>query len=178
MKKLLLGLFAVSLLVSCKKEIDELPEPTQTGANTFGARINGEMWGPMKLGVINTPVLEARYYGDGTLLITASNYASSPKESEMEIYLYKVTEPGTYQVNDNTAHYPRPAANFMYFEERKFTPTDTWITNSKYTGTVTITKLDTENKIVAGTFSFDAMSIGMNPKELRVTDGRFDLKYE
>ena len=179
MKKLLLGLLAVSLFAGCDKEIEELPEPTETGANTFGAKINGELWGPMKLqGIINTKVLEARYYGDGTLLITASNYASSPKESEMEIYLYNVKDTGTYIVNDNTVHYPRPAANFMYFEERKLTPTETWITNSKYTGTVTISKLDTQNKIVAGTFSFDAISVGMDPKTLKVTDGRFDLKYE
>jgi hypothetical protein len=177
MKKLWLALFTVLVVVSCKKDIDELPEPTETGANTFGAVVNGELWGPMKHRIINSEVLKAQYYSNGRLLIKVGNYASSPTETDMEIYLYNVQGTGTYQVNENTGREPMPAANYMYFEKRRLTPINTWITSSTHTGTVTITKLDKENKIVAGTFSFDALSIGMNPVALKVTDGRFDLKY-
>ena len=49
MKKLLFVLASVAVLTSCKKEVDELPEPTQTGANIFGAKLNGEFWVPQKI---------------------------------------------------------------------------------------------------------------------------------
>ena len=177
MKKALLGLFAVVLLVSCKKQIDELPETTETGSNTFGVKLNNELWGPMKQGVMYTPaILEARFFGPTTLKINARNFASTPKESEMEIYLLDVNETGTYPLNQNTSEYPNADGNYIYYVERTITPTNEWITSSKYTGSVTITKLDRVKKIVAGTFNFSSVSMGLNPKTLHATEGRFDIK--
>ena len=59
MKKIFfIAAIALAGFTSCKKEIKSLPEETQTGAGTFGAKINGENWGPLKAGVMPTaPVL-------------------------------------------------------------------------------------------------------------------------
>jgi len=46
-------------------------------------------------------------------------------------------------------------------------------------GTVMITKLDTSNKIISGTFSFNLYTyIGQDLDSVVITDGRFDLKFE
>jgi hypothetical protein len=57
-------------------------------------------------------------------------------------------------------------------------PIGQWITNSTHTGSVTITKLDTVNNIVSGTFEFDAASTDDSAEPINVTDGRFDLKVQ
>lgn len=170
-------LIMVLLLVGCKKEIDELPAPTQTGEDTFGAKINGELWGPLGFGIVPTaPTLEAFYDGRSRLTINARNFGSSPNESEMEIYLNNVTGPGTYQLNKTTSTLPNASANYAYYVERRITPKDEWMTNAQYPGTVTITRLDAANKIVAGTFEFKAINTGSELKPLTVTEGRFDIK--
>lgn len=177
MQKGWMALVVMLLLFACKKEIDELPETTATGANTFGAKINDKLWGPLKFGIVPTaPILEARYLGGGMLLINARNFGSSPNESEMEIYLNDVTGPGTYFLNKKTNTLPNATANYAYYVERRITPENEWLTNAQYPGKVTITKLDVANKIVAGTFEFKAINTGSELKPLTVTDGRFDIK--
>src|SRR5689334_7374560 len=90
-------LLCAALLFSCKKNIDELPSPTETGANTFGACVDGALWGPIGFGIAPTaPILEARYSGNHSVFITARNFGSSPTETEMEIYIRNITAPGTY----------------------------------------------------------------------------------
>ena len=104
MKNIIAFLFSIVLLSSCKKEVDSLPEATQTGANTFGARVNGEFWIPQGFGVVPTaPILEARFGVNNTIIINARNFGSSPTESEFEIYLMNVDGPGVYQLNNNVS---------------------------------------------------------------------------
>ena len=57
------------------------------------------------------------------------------------------------------------------------TPENEWVTNDQYTGTVNITKIDTVNKFVSGTFQFTAINLYNAPQPLSVTEGRFDVKY-
>ena len=51
------------------------------------------------------------------------------------------------------------------------------MTNAQYPGTVTITRLDAANKIVAGTFEFKAINKENAPEPLTVTEGRFDISW-
>jgi len=53
-----------------------------------------------------------------------------------------------------------------------------WITGPEYTGSVTITKLDTENHIASGQFEFTAGSIDSSASPVTVTEGRFDVKLQ
>jgi hypothetical protein len=164
--------------VSCKKQVDELPPATQTGANTFGARVDGKIWTPADVAVVaSAPILEARYYGDG-IIINARNYASTPTESEFEIYVKHLTGPGTYPLNVDTQIYPSESGSYAYYVVRKFTPINEWITSTQYTGSVNITLNDTTNRIISGTFQFDAMNLSGTPQLLHVTDGRFDVKVQ
>lgn len=164
------------LATACNKNVTELPAATDTGANTFGATVDGVLWTPKGFGVVPTaPILEARLEGDN-LVINARNFAHEPTETEFEIYLYHLWGPGIYALNANTNIYPSQSGNYAYYVERKITPQQEWLTTSESTGSVIITKLDTTNHIVAGTFSFTAANKYGGKPAINVTDGRFDIK--
>ncbi|MBI5858029.1 MAG: hypothetical protein HZB42_10340 [Sphingobacteriales bacterium] len=175
--KNILSLAVLALFfVSCKKNVDELPPATQTGANTFGAKVNGNFWVPQGFGSFPAnDILEARMSGHD-ITINARNFSSSPNETEFQLTIYDVTAPGTYQFNTDVTH-PNGAASYGYYVKRNFTPQNEWLTSATYTGRVIITRIDDVNRIVSGTFEFDAGSI-YNADVLHVTEGRFDLKIQ
>lgn len=163
--------------ISCKKDISELPPATQTGANTFGCKIDGVFWAPQSFAGINASnKLEARYGGNNGVFINARNFSSSPTETEFEIYLSNVTGPGIYNLNATTGIYPSQTANYAYYVKRKITPINEWITNAQFTGTVEVTKSDKVNGIISGTFSFTAGELTGAASAVSVTEGRFDIK--
>lgn len=179
MKNLILvAALAVVCLTSCQKQISSLPEQTQTGANTFGAKIDGSLWGPIGFGIVPTaPILEARFGGNNSIFINARNFGAEPTETEMELYLQNVQKPGMIYLNQNTSYYPSQSASYGYFIKRKVTPLDTWMTNSTLGGWVNISKLDIENKVISGTFEFQAQGQNGSPN-ISVTEGRFDVKIQ
>src|SRR5437773_7972968 len=122
-------LLAASLVFfSCSKEAVELPSATETGANTFGCKIDDKFWVPIGFGIVPTaPILEARFLGENNLLINARNFSASPTESEFEFFIKGVTAPGTYSLN-TTVSYPTTASSYAYYVHRKFTPYYEWIT--------------------------------------------------
>ncbi len=176
MKRILIVLLPLMALISCKKNVDELPPASQTGANTFGAKVNGNLWAPQGFaGIPASNILEAHIFGN-VVVIKAQNFASSPNETEFDMTIFDVTGPGVYPLNTNVTH-PNGTSSYAYYVKRNFTPEDEWITSSSHTGTVTITKFDAVNKIVSGTFEFSAGSL-YNAGILAVTEGRFDLKTQ
>lgn len=177
-KVVLLASVLLTLCLSCKKEISNLPGETQTGAGTFGARVNGELWGPLKAGILPTaPILEARYGGQRSVFINARNFSRTPIETEMEIYLRGITGPGTYPLNQTTAKSPGQSASYAYYVKRNMHVEDEWITSAEATGEVVVTRFDTVNHVIAGTFQFTANArYGSAP--ITVTEGRFDVKTE
>lgn len=178
MKSILIVVASLLLIAGCKKSVDELPEATQSGANTFGLKLDGKFWVPQKFVGINAPILKAQLYGANAtdLLITAQNFASEPLESQFNLYVKDITGPGTYQLNQNTDIYPGASGNYAYYVRRKINPLNEWITNAEYTGTVTITKWDLANSIVSGTFEFNARSMDNSEQPINVTEGRFDIR--
>jgi hypothetical protein len=178
MKNIFFFALTLFLFTSCKKDIDALPEATQTGANTFGAKLNGEFWGPQKGIINNVPIVEARYTGTGGVFINARNFKSSPTETEFEIYIASISAPATFLLNQNTDIYPNQNASYGYYIKRKIIPEGEWITSSLHTGSVTITRYDTANKIISGTFEFTAGSIDNSADAITVTEGRFDVKVQ
>jgi Family of unknown function (DUF6252) len=178
MKKIIIVFSVLFLLISCKKEISELPAATETGANTFGARVDGSLFVPQGFGPFPAnDILEARFMPNHDLYINARNFASSPNEKEFEIFIKGVTAPGTYPLNTTTA-YPTTTVSYGYYVKRNMTPQNEWITSATYTGSVTITKIDMINYFVSGTFRFNAINLYNTPQPLSVTEGRFDVKTQ
>ncbi len=177
MKKLIPVVAILFLFVACTKDVKELPPATETGANTFGAIVNGKLWAPQDFGAVNIGTkLECRRMPTKDIIINARNFSSSPTETEFELRIKEVTATGTYPLN-TTVSYPSGSASYGYYVKRKITPLNEWLTNSQYTGSVTITKIDTLNRFVSGTFQFNAINLYNNPEPLTVTEGRFDVKW-
>ncbi|GAA4344683.1 hypothetical protein [Flaviaesturariibacter amylovorans] len=179
MKHLFVLAATVLALAGCSKKIEELPAPTQTGANTFGASIDGSLWAPQGFGIVPTaPLIEASFGGNNSYYINARNFSRSPTETEFEIYIENVTRAGTYYFNKTTQIRPSQSNSYAYYVERRSTPKHQWITDATHTGSVTITKLDIPNRIIAGTFEFTARDMTGGAAPIRVTDGRFDVKIQ
>lgn len=178
MKNLIPLFLFVCLMSACKKEITDLPGHTQNGANTFGAKINGEMWGPQGFGPLPADnILVATILGND-IRIEVQNFASSPNETGMYIYLTNVLAPGNFPLNTTVTH-PTTSANYAFFVKRRLHPLSEWITTGAKTGSVTVTKIDRTQKIIAGTFSFTAHPILNNEDAtLVVTEGRFDIQLK
>lgn len=174
----LLCIAASTFFIACKKTVTELPPATQTGAHTFGAKVDGNLWVPAGFGVIPTAdILEAHFLPNWDLFINARNFSSSPTETEFELFVKGVTAPGVYQLN-TTLPAPNTSASYGYYVHRQMTPTNEWMTSTQYTGTVTITKIDTVNWFVSGLFEFRAINLYNSPQPLTVTEGRFDVKLQ
>ncbi|MCX8018881.1 MAG: DUF6252 family protein [Chitinophagaceae bacterium] len=172
--RLILLLFI--LFTACRKETPELPPITQTGANTFGLKLNGSVWVPKGfLGLYDPNLLNARLLGD-VLIITAQNFSTSPAETEFELKIFGCRGPGTYNLNQNTT-YPGGPHSYAYHVKRRITPLEEWITSAQKTGVVQISRLDTSARIVSGTFQFEAENLNDASKKISVTEGRFDVKY-
>lgn len=177
MKNLLFAGLVAVIGLSCKQEIKSLPEPTQTGANTFGAKVNGENFGPLGGGILTKPTLEATHTFDSSILINARNFSRTPVEFEMEIFIKNVNVPGTYTLNQNTEVAPGQSASYAHYLRRNINITDEWMTSSGATGNVQVSKIDWVNYIVSGTFEFTANArYGSAP--ITVTEGRFDVKFQ
>lgn len=180
MKNIFLLLSSFIISAGCKKSVDSLPEATQTGANTFGLKLDGQYWIPQNFAGINSPILSAQLSGanQNNLMLRAQNFASEPTETEFQLYIKNITGTGTYELNQNTDINPNAAGNYAYYVKRKINPLNEWITSSQYTGSVTITKWDLSNMIVSGTFEFKAGSMDSSAAPITVTDGRFDIKLQ
>ena len=174
--KIVLLLVIVVGLSSCQKE--KLPKPSQSGKNTFGCKINGKNWVPHGTGGFGRigPVSGGFFYSANNrpdVWIRAYDDRTS-----IHIFLNNVTTTGEYLLNQNTQPLPpmtHPANYGAYFINGKTIddPDYAYMTSSKYTGKVIITRADTANWIVSGTFEFSAYDAD-SKQTIHVTKGRFD----
>ncbi len=180
-----LWLLAAALATTgCKKKDPEpeLPPATQTGANTFGCRLNGELWLPG--GYRNGAGRELKftlyfpYKGQfkGEFALNASRQ-NDRVDDEVQLALNAVDHVGSYALDTDAAPYPwaLPWLDQGMYNSSKPTK-GSYITSTAHTGTLTVTRLDTVAHVIAGTFSFTAKEIG-GTKTFSVTDGRFDINY-
>jgi hypothetical protein len=179
MKNLFVLAVAAIGFASCSKKVSELPAVTESGANTFGASVNGTLWAPRKPGIMpHAPLVEASFAGGDNYIIHARDFGSTPNESEFEIYLTNVTGPGTYVLNANTGKMPSQSGAYAYYVERNVMPKAEYITSSATPGTVNITRVDKAAHILSGTFSFTAKELEGKTEPINVTDGRFDVQIQ
>lgn len=177
MKKIFLILLTTFALSCCNKDddtpscqgIDCLPPATQTGAGTFGCLVNGEPY------VDNSGFFNCFYQlvdGEYYFSISAENTNSIPRNIRISTSAFEIFENNTYQLiepMDGNAH----AAVIFNFNGVQ---TNENTTDTQYTGNLTITKLDAQNKVVSGIFNFQILDI-INNKVYNITDGRFDTQY-
>lgn len=165
MKKLLYTFALLGLLFTacCKKNSpyapdipSTLPPETQTGANTFGCMINGVLWLPKGGNLV--PAYTSSY-GSGTLLVVANKAA---EDESIRIYL-TLDSIGHFSITGHNS-----PQNVCYRISSNY-----YFADSIIQGVLNITKFDTINHIVSGTFYFDAVK---DTQRYQIRQGRFDLK--
>lgn len=168
MKSILLALLLLSTTMCIKKEPIPtiLPEATTYGANTFGCRINNDIFIP-KTTTPFSPRAISWTFPDSPInffRISARRSTNNDKDptNRADVYfnIVSLTKIGPHSFNSGSVEY-------------KGIEYDLDTASSK--DEIFITKLDTVAKIVSGTFSFSATN---NNKTITVSEGRFDLKSD
>ncbi|MDQ3073431.1 MAG: DUF6252 family protein [Bacteroidota bacterium] len=171
MRYYLFSLISLLLLAGgCKKPDNKpkepmLPPATQTGAYTFGCRVNGKIWLP-KTNSLKLP-LRVQYH-NGELHIDATKIQDDTQSFIGFTYLSGVTTPGIYPIRYRPNQGDKSVIGF-YSELKDY------YADSAGSGFLTITRLDTAEEVISGTFHFDAFSD--DGDTLHITDGRFDADF-
>ncbi|QTE24296.1 hypothetical protein [Polaribacter cellanae] len=175
--KTTLFLFALTLS-NCEKNDpqDQLPPITQTGENTFGCIINGEVLIPQNgkgsLSVTPKRGITAKYLSNNNFIIDAGNFKDS-NGNRIYIYIYNLTSTGVYNFELSNGE------STSTFEPLYPHCWSIISQNSKYisdinTGTITITRFD--NNIISGVFSkLTLVNIDSPNDIIEITNGRFDI---
>jgi hypothetical protein len=168
---------ALLLLTQCGKStdtpvpLDELPPATQTGANTFGCFVNDQVWTP---GNRNATVTYALNYNNGNLELTVYRVpdANSARRQTLALGVNFVTRAGTYPLD-----LAATASGASFTDRAQPAPCNSfsYVDISFRTGTLTVTRLDQQAGIIAGTFKFTLAKSGCDT--VRVNNGRFDQKF-
>ncbi len=159
---------------SCKKNADPLPDnpyglpnATQTGANIFACRINGQN----QIAKNSIYTINAWMSANNDTLNVGGQFGKSyyqflnfgsilkDRRANLDYSLEKSSETTFFYNADSTClNFPSPVINIY-----------------KAIGSFRYSKIDATNKIVSGTFNCVFVVPGCD--SIKVTDGRFDIKY-
>lgn len=171
-----LFLFLVIVITSgtnCKKNNPEsgLPPATQEGKNTAGFLINGKVWLPKgDNGFANLACDYDETFMGGAFNITGYRYEPN-KRSFFGVSGRDITNTGIYKLNLS----PDKKGDISIDANSKYCIYEWYDTIPNHNAYLNITKLDKVNRIVSGTFEFALVKPGC--EEVRITQGRFDMKY-
>lgn len=152
--------------------IDLLPPATQTGENTFGCLLDGEVFTPNAFSV---PYNCFYQYVDGEYYF----YVSAKNKGKGITKGISIGTEGLQIIKNNTyilkQRIEGNAFGFLYIGNSNTGEILEIYTSSIHTGELIITNLDLENNIVSGTFWFDVQD---NEGEVhKIREGRFDMKF-
>jgi hypothetical protein len=164
-------LLFLSSFTSCQKEdLNILPQETQTGANTFGCNINGQLYLGGYFPKTAASPLSAEYLSKSKkIIITAygkiNNKAAGSMYFEINNPVMKISQ------NLSIAYYS-PGASSNCFQYLAINEAGIYLS-----------KFDTINKIVSGNFNFlgrcsDALFHISGNDSIQITQGRFDIKLD
>jgi hypothetical protein len=165
-------------IAACKKDNNAtLPPETQTGAGTFGCKINGKVWVPRGADFNSGGNIVANYiYSYPTspvgysFAFSATDFDTNPLTFfSLGIDSLKVTE--GLKLRLVTGRKGSAAGNYWIGNDFR----KTYITVDSLNGEIYIKKFDEINLIASGAFWFDA--INSYGEIIHVTEGRFDVKY-
>ena len=176
-------LFALVLNLSSCEPVG-LPDITETGENTFGMKVDGKDWiASSSIGInYSPPILSVQYYSISRGLVISS-YNEWRNES-VTFYIPNVVGVGDYFFTcgyslpdmsdaDSTNNYCR--TRFIKYNNDD-SPENNFVLYDKNESNMRITKFDTINKIISGTFSVNLYnSYG---EKIEITDGRFEVELQ
>ena len=181
MKPIWIISLAALLAAGCKKDNpNALPEATQSGRNTAGFLLDGQLWLPewKSSFSVNTPVSASwRRTSVGRSLDFGFTRRNDNEDNSLDLFVPNITRVGTFQLNQRasiTLGDRNPSYGIYIIA--KAVPDRLFLTGPDATGTLTITRFDTVARVVAGTFELTVQE-ETSPETHQLTDGRFDLKF-
>jgi len=164
MKQILIAALLLTCFAACELEPPELPPETQTGENTFGCLVNGELVVPYYRGDDNPRVVYDR---------TADRLRITGYGQNNQFFRFTVDHPEANRTTsiDTVEYYPQQHSYGRYYY------------GGTHLGEITLTRLDLTKGIVSGIFNFvgykhytdDEGTIDQNDI-VTVTMGRFDIR--
>ncbi|MDQ3142541.1 MAG: DUF6252 family protein [Bacteroidota bacterium] len=174
----LTGIIFIASSLSCSNNYNvnpsnKLPPITMEGKNTFGCKMNGEVWLPYKsLGDISTgSVLNFSYNKSNQKFHLTAIHAEKKYKELLQINIQLVKE-GIYKNYVDSWR----SDDVFYSDndgELKYYIVDSTAIDNQ----IKITKFDSINHIISGEFYFTLYEINYKDTII-VSDGRFDLKLE
>lgn len=179
-KLLLLIIACANIFGNCKKpnnitDEPQLPPETQTGAYTFGCKVDGVIYKATGRAsfLANQSVSYAYYSSDSSFNISATNSATKKFRFSMTFKCTNINLPSTL-----IEYYPYGVSFQDISNGTAPSGSNTYNTDNLRTGNVTIKFFNGTlapgnfGSILSGTFDFYA--INANGKIIHVTEGRFD----
>jgi hypothetical protein len=176
--KTTLILFAF-ILFNCESQTEEesynpeLPAITETGANTFGCKINGEIMIPRdsrksQLGGIPTGV--NYLFGGETDWIEASDKFTSRGGVAIKIPNLQTLKVGEYNIKTVVGGFAITHPNIVYIQAIHH---NGFYGSQEDTGKIKITRYD--NQVISGTFNCKLKNRDISDDFIEITEGRFDF---
>ncbi len=182
-----LSLFSLLCLLlfinmKCKKDsvnlIDRLPPATQTGANTFGCLVNGQVFLPKGV-LFGPPFITSSYVyltrpnATGNYFNVSGTKKNSNTNESVSINLEDLNlVQGQKYILKN---YPNVGEAFaQYYTVDLKGNINSYITNSIFNGELYISKFEEAKGIISGNFWFDA--VNSKGEKVEVREGRFDVR--
>lgn len=180
--KLNLTIIATAVLLStlltassCKKDKtptteEQLPPETQTGAFTFGCKVDGKIYTASgKGGLLSSQHVNYSYFSDSSTSISIGNTES---KFNLRIVFKYLGNLGIYELKGS------PNKGEFYDNSNGTIPgsSNTYATDNINIGKINIKYFTaTVGGILAGTFEMNA--INANGKIIHITEGRFDIGF-
>ncbi len=167
------------LVTACNRGGDSSDNPadsgggsTATGSGTMSAKIDGQNW------TATSGTVFATYTGNNLTVIGSQVQGTSA--GTFNITIANVTGTGEFRLGLAPGVGGAQGIGAYGTAAGSASTAQAWATTNTETGTVNITRFDTQNKIVAGTFSFRcrAASPNFTPEIRNITDGRFDARWQ
>jgi hypothetical protein len=174
MKTYPLLLAALLGLSQCKKKdvapVDQLPPATQTGANTIGCLVNGQVWTPQGNDGSNNYIVVYDQALGASLDLRTYRYQQKPTNNYqyLNIFAGNVRIAGGYDLRD-LVH-----TRVSWYDRLTGCDLRSGDADTYHKGTLTITRLDLQAGIISGTFDFTLAKPGCDT--VRITQGRFDKR--
>jgi hypothetical protein len=155
---LLIALIAASIW-GCNKV---LPRPTESGRNIAGFKVNGIVCIPEKQ--IFTALSSKNFYGSFSQDSTF-NLTINCKKFGLRLSSPRGVKEGSFDLLNMvllTSYYPT----------EKY-----YLVKSKKVGNLIVSQFDFKNKIISGTFEFEAVNKNDPTDIVKITKGRFDVDF-
>jgi PBP1b-binding outer membrane lipoprotein LpoB len=161
MTKYLKIIIAILILSGCSEVVED---SANSQSPSMTAIVDGVAWNSTS-SLSDTLAILWRNGTSNVISIGATNYKQGSNSEFIRLNINNCRSDSTFAL---------AVINYGYLARR---PMTSFITDSLHIGEVTITKFDTVNNVVAGTFSFAAKEEG-GSTTIAVTNGKFNISFK